>query len=194
MGRDGGEGATADEARAGAAAAGGVTTTDLVPYHGPVELQGVPAARAEVATGRHRRETDADRLAARAEVIAHLLLRGETYRSIGETLGISKSQVGREVAKIRAGWAERTAAAYQDRIDEEDAKLDWLERQWITEAGSDQKAAELLLKIMDRRARLLGLDKPTRIETTLHVDLEEKKQRAQGLIDEVERKREAKAG
>jgi hypothetical protein len=161
-------------------------TAALVPYHGPVVTQGQTAALVDIAAGHHGQGTDADRLAARAEVIATLLLRGVSYRDIGEAVGISKSQVGREVAKIRTGWEARTAAAYGARIAEEDAKLDWLERQWFDAAGSDAKAAELLIRIMDRRAKLLGLDKPTKIDARLTLDVEAERARGLRLVEAVE--------
>lgn len=163
---------------------------ELVPHQGFVALQDGQAIQVEMAAGRCEPETARDRLAARLQVISDLHLQGETYRAIGATLGLSKSQVAREVAKIRSQWAERTATAYQQRIDEEDAKLDYLERSWLGAAATDGRAAQLLLQIMDRRARLLGLDKPQKSEVKVEItDVEAQRARAHELLDELARRR-----
>jgi hypothetical protein len=91
-------------------------------------------------------------------------------------LGISTSTVGDDVKVIRRSWRERAAEAYSAHVAEEVAKLDALERAWFPkamplhplatdEAVSAAAAAALVLhRIGERRAKLLGLNQPTRHE------------------------------
>lgn len=171
-----------------------MTSTALVPYDGPVFLQGNRGTLARTGTGPDGRGNDADRLAARRELISELHLQGYSYVQIGATVGIGKSQVGREIAKIRDLWAERTAANMQHRIDEEDAKLDLLERIAFRAAADDAKYVPAALAVMARRAALHGFDKPTKIEHSGEIEVAQKQQRAVELADELERKRLQRAG
>jgi hypothetical protein len=174
-----------------------VSAVELVPYAGSEALERARAGHDVLAAGRDGRGTDQDRLLARRRVIAALLLKGHTYRDIGAIVGLGKSQVGREVAKIREEWRDRTAVDYQARVDEEDAKLDLVEPIFLAAAAEGSaKGAEILLKIMDRRAKLLGLDKPAKLEVT-HPDESAQRQRAQellGRVDELAQRRTAHTG
>lgn len=145
-------------------------TGELVPFQGPVALQGHRGALARVGAGHDGRGTDADRLAARLETISELHLLGYTYRDIAATVGISKSQVGREIVKIRELRAERTATNEQQRIEEQDAKLGFLERIALRAAVADPRFISAALAVHDRLARLHGWDKPSKSESMLTIE------------------------
>jgi hypothetical protein len=69
---------------------------------------------------------------------------------------------------IRQEWTERRMTDYGDWLSEELAKLDRLELALLPLALQGQTAAaDRVLSIMDRRSRLLGLDKPERHEHTV---------------------------
>lgn len=137
----------------------------------------------------------------RRAMIADMLLRRVPERAMARQFGCSKSTVHRECEKIRREWRERHAEKFDAHVAESLAVLD---RTRATALSIMQRedvviparldALGKVLASEDRRARLLGLDKPTRIEATVHVDVEAKKERAKGLIDEVERKRQQRAG
>jgi hypothetical protein len=82
------------------------------------------------------------------------------------------------VKAVRQAWRDRRAADYAKCLDEEMAKLDLLEREVLPHArwggpdgGVDMWAADRALRIMDRRARMLGLDSPSKVDATIKVEL-----------------------
>jgi len=75
---------------------------------------------------------------------------------------VSRPTIARDAAAIRAEWRQHRLAAAQSLVDMELARLDRLEHVWWPVAQKQARAAELLLKISERRSRLLGLDAPPR--------------------------------
>lgn len=122
-----------------------------------------------------------DIIAKRREVVASLLLRGYTQRGIVEALAagyVDKTtgeRVGRflnpdtgeaytvgtingDVKALRREWAKKRDEHTDLWLADELAKLAELEREaWKV------RNLELVLKTIDRRAKLLGLDAPTRV-------------------------------
>lgn len=137
--------------------------------------------------------------------IAERLLAHVPYRTIAQELTdlgwpTSKSVVAREVDKIRVEWVERHQQAFDAHVQEELGKIDALERHVLPIAmhgGKDGNpslgALDRAIALMDRKARLLGLDKPVKVETTITVDLEGERARGQQLVDELKAARERKA-
>lgn len=132
--------------------------------------------------------------------VAALYLSKLSGRAIAKRLDVSHSTIRKDIEKIKEQWRGRAALDYQAVVDEELAKLDGLERALIPLAfQGHHNAVNDLLKLMDRKARLLGLDQPTRIEAKVeHVEVEAKRARAQELLDtagddELARRRERTA-
>lgn len=89
---------------------------------------------------------------------------GMTYFEIAAALGIGKSQAQRYVQAGLAGAREQVASEASDLRAEEVSRLDGMLRGLWTDARKGHLGAvEKVLKIMERRAKLLGLDAPTRI-------------------------------
>ena len=95
-----------------------------------------------------------------------------------QQLGVSHSTVGEDVKVIRERWRERACTDYADLLAEEMARLDLLEREVLPKAlsggpegGVNLRAVDRVLAIRDRRARMLGLDAPSKVEATLKVEL-----------------------
>lgn len=113
--------------------------------------------------------------AARRERMAEALkLRqaGANYRTIGERLGISHTQAANDVADA---LREVTREAAEDVRDLELARLDDLFLIAYTKAKtSDMRAVDTALKVMERRAKYLGLDTVDRGDdiTAVHTLLE----------------------
>ena len=99
----------------------------------------------------------------RMRVSAMLLARVQ-QREMARRESVSLGTITNDIAVIRRNWRDRMAESYNAHVAEEVAKLDWLERGLMAHAlkGDDYDAIDRLIKIMDRRARLLGLDAPTR--------------------------------
>jgi len=94
--------------------------------------------------------------------------RGLTQRQIRDSLlnmkppiEVSIATVNRDLKIIRAEWKQKATESIDEWIASELADLDELEKQAWRE-----KRYDLILKIKDRRAKLLGLDKPMRTELT----------------------------
>lgn len=154
--------------------------------------RGEEPPRAEWTDAGERKRREKEERDLRRLRIAEMLLAHVPYRTIGAQLGISKSMVAKEVALIRAEWRERAARAYQTHVDEELGKIEALERYVLAKAmhggldeGADLAAVDRAIALMDRRARLLGLDKPQKVEVAVE-DLEAKRQRARELLDQVD--------
>lgn len=111
--------------------------------------------------------------AAKARMLKHqeqaLLLRrsGLSYAAIGQRIGLSKS---RAHALVQMGLedARQQIVTQSDELrTEEISRLDgMLAKVYAKAAKGDLQAVDRVLKIGERRAKLLGLEAPVRIEAT----------------------------
>jgi len=89
---------------------------------------------------------------------------GYDYRRIGETLGCSVTQAHRDVAAALKLTLQEPAddvrALEVERLD------NMLRALWRDVSAGNHGAIDRALRVMERRAKLLGLDAPTRTETT----------------------------
>lgn len=88
---------------------------------------------------------------------------GATYLQIGTALGVQKSRAYKIVAEaleeLNGLLAEDTDAVRRLELE----RLDRMTLSLFTQR-SNPRAADTLLRIMERRAKLLGLDTPTKFE------------------------------
>ncbi len=106
----------------------------------------------------------------RREQVAELVLAGYSYRQIGPMVGVSHAMVGKDVAAIREQWQARASEAYEQHVAEAMAALDLAQGRIVEAiADGDLAQADRLVKLLDRRARLLGLDAPARSEAEVTV-------------------------
>jgi hypothetical protein len=110
--------------------------------------------------------------------LAYLMTAHFTYREMAEKLGVASSTISEDVKVIRERWRERAVADYTSHLAEELAKLDLLEHELLPMAlsggpkgGISLRAVDRVLAIRDRRARMLGLDAPSKVEATFKVEL-----------------------
>ncbi|MFW6030978.1 MAG: helix-turn-helix domain-containing protein [Myxococcota bacterium] len=86
-----------------------------------------------------------------------LRLAGATYRQIGRELGVSHTQAQKDVKAMVREYATEPATEVRHQ---ELARLDRLMMgQWRQAMAGDSESVRNVLAIMDRRAKLLGLDK-----------------------------------
>lgn len=98
--------------------------------------------------------------AIRREKTLELRASGRSIRSIADELKISKSQVQRDIEKELKAAAEGRKKIAGLIIDLELAKLDALEEKaWEHITDGELSAIDRVLRAMERRAKLLGLDK-----------------------------------
>ena len=107
----------------------------------------------------------AEAAAKRRQKALDLRIAGVRYRQIGAQLGVSYQTAYRDVqtalgelAKLQAGKAEHLRELEVERCDRLQMAL------WPKARSGDETAARTVLAVMDRRAKLLGLDAPTKLE------------------------------
>jgi len=124
--------------------------------------------------------------AARREKALELRAKGRSIRSIAKELKVSKSQVQRDLeAELKAAAEDRRKIA-ELLIDLELTKLDELEQEaWKHIRDGELPAIDRVLRSMERRAKLLGLDKTGEGGDTGSLD---------DLVATIERMREARRG
>lgn len=110
-------------------------------------------------------------LAHRTRKALTLRLQGLTFREVAEQVGVSVATahkyVTRALADIPKGEADTLRALECERLDALQAAY------WDAALAGNLDAADRVLRIIDRRARLLGLDAPQRMEmNTGDVDLD----------------------
>ncbi|MEU2453929.1 hypothetical protein ABZ605_28100 [Streptomyces sp. NPDC012765] len=117
----------------------------------------MPASKAQQATTAHRR----------AQAIA-LRLAGMDYQTIAERLQYAdRGAASKDVHRALEANLEAESVAAATLRELEVQRLDRMQAAaWAKAAKGDLKAIETVLKVIDRRARLLGLDRPARTEIT----------------------------
>lgn len=122
--------------------------------------------------GHVRAAKDRDRMTAQgAEAIA-LRIRGMSYHAIGEQLGVSHNAafllIRRELAKVAAKSLELATVERDTQLARLDEALSSI---WpILSSDNEElrlKAIDRLVKLEERRAKLLGLDAPERITAAI---------------------------
>jgi len=87
-----------------------------------------------------------------------LRLEGKTYRTIGAALGVTVKQAYDDVQDALSEITREPAeAVLQMELERLDEVYEHMRRVMVREG--DTKAAEVVLKSLDRRAKYLGLDK-----------------------------------
>jgi acyl carrier protein phosphodiesterase len=86
---------------------------------------------------------------------------GLSYRDIGLELGVNHATVYKDVQVTIKQFLDEAREHHAQIMAIEAARLDDLQRvMWEKAAMGDRRAVDTVLKIMERRAKLLGLDTP----------------------------------
>ncbi|NLF57646.1 MAG: hypothetical protein GX580_08405 [Candidatus Hydrogenedens sp.] len=116
-------------------------------------------------TKRNQTRPDALRAAERRHRAFALRLEGRTFRQIGDELGINGGTAHRDITRHMAEQRERFAELAADALTLELERLDsMLAAVWQSAMGGHLPAVDRVLKISERRARLLGLDRPAPVD------------------------------
>jgi DNA-binding CsgD family transcriptional regulator len=124
----------------------------------------------------------------RRRQVATLALARVPQQDIARQLAVSEATISRDLRTVRADWGAAAVADLDTLIQQERAVLDADERRWRTQwAGwmpkqdettgktppptAEQTAGQArcydrILAIMERRAKLLGIDKPIKVTPT----------------------------
>lgn len=103
----------------------------------------------------------------RRQLCVELRRSGKSYDEIAHQVGISKSQAHRHV---ESALAEAREAIDADAVELKAQELDRLNAMlsglWTEARRGNHGAVDRVLKIMERRAKLLGLDAPLKVAKT----------------------------
>jgi hypothetical protein len=103
--------------------------------------------------------------AQRRQSAVSLRVAGRTYAQIADELGVSKQRAYQAVAEAVAEVNQQCRESAEELRRVECERLDAAQAAiWDKVVGGDLKAVETFLKLATRRARLLGLDAPTRTQ------------------------------
>jgi hypothetical protein len=112
--------------------------------------------------------SDVDLAKMRQAEAIELRIAGQTFAQIGDALGVDRKTAWRYVQAALAERARETAPDRDALIGEQITVLETiLEGQLPKAADGDARAAEVIIRALDRQARLFGLDAPIRVKTEL---------------------------
>ena len=110
----------------------------------------------------------AERAIARQQLVSQVMqlrLSGHSYDSIAQLLGLPRSRVVRIVEReLDRAYREPVEMLLQLELDRLDALM---RAYWDAALAGDGEAADRVLRIMDRRARYLGLDRQDTVQEDL---------------------------
>lgn len=110
--------------------------------------------------------------------VSDWLLQGYTYDQMGEALAgldmaSSKSTIASDVRQIQQEWRAAYTRAFMDHASQQLAVLNALEAKLMRMTMGEKAnlwAIDRLLGILDRKAKLLGLDAPSKVEVSLKIE------------------------
>lgn len=106
--------------------------------------------------------------AEREKRVMEMVLGGYTFARIAEVLGYADASGAHRAYKRGLDKTVRPAA--EEVRAQEEERLDHLTRVWLplalglNGAAPNRQAAEIMMKVMDRRAKMFGVDAPTKVE------------------------------
>lgn len=122
-----------------------------------------------MAKGKRTRQNEAE-FTERQRSVFELIKEGLSYRAIGARLNVSHETVRRDAAFSLKNARKENADLAQSWVAIELARLDALhETIWQKALAADPIYIDRALKIAERRARLLGLDKPVKNDLTINL-------------------------
>lgn len=91
---------------------------------------------------------------------------------IAERLGVGKSTIGRDVQAIRKGWRGEARTSIQEHIEAHLGELaalkDAIRKDALNTKSEKQLAAiDRMVKLLEREAKMLGLDQPAKSEVAV---------------------------
>lgn len=107
----------------------------------------------------------------RRRKVAQLYLRRQTQAEIARVLNVSQQTISDDIAELRKQWAAENVENLDQVKVREAAELDEMEAEAAVEF-SKRKNWEWFdrrLKVKERRARLLGLDAPTKTDANVNI-------------------------
>ena len=115
------------------------------------------------------KRTTAAQVEARRDQVMAMVLAGGTVREIGRALGVHYATVARDVeARLHAMASECPNTAKYREIHRQ--RINDLLKHWWPRARSEPAALDRVIRLLEREARLLGLDAPVQHEVAARVE------------------------
>jgi len=109
--------------------------------------------------------TDRALIADRRRKVAANIQAGLSQAQIADALGVSRPTVHRDVQALIREWKAGGGRTIETYVALENSPLDrMLNVIWPDVLNGNLQAIDKMLRIMERRAKLLGLDAPTRVD------------------------------
>ncbi len=111
---------------------------------------------------------------------------GNTYREIAREMKITLREAHKLVTTAYKEAAHKTQETLDQMVALHNDRLDWMLKNLVREIeGGSARAIEVAIKLLDRQAKLLGLDAPTKKEVQVRFD----QMSDQELVEEAKRLR-----
>lgn len=107
----------------------------------------------------------------RRRKVAQLYLRRQTQEEIGRVLGVSQDTISLDLKALREKWAAENVENLDQVKVREAAELDEMEAEAAVEFSrrKNWEWFDRRLKVKERRAKLLGLDAPTKTDANVNI-------------------------
>lgn len=107
-------------------------------------------------------------IADRQREVSKRLLAGMHYRDIAADLGVGLGTVARDVQKLLAEWKDARLINTGEKIAIDERRLEQLIGKFMEVAIGklDPRAAEVVIKALDRKASMLGLNAAAKTDVT----------------------------
>lgn len=116
---------------------------------------------------KHKGKSEDQRLLERRQMVWDLRVAGATYRQIAEKLKVSHVTVHKDCMITMAERQAQMAELIDGYVAMENERLDaLLLGLWPAARKGDPESVRAAVRVMERRAKLLGLDQPTKTEHT----------------------------
>lgn len=103
--------------------------------------------------------------------VATNLLAGRSLREIAREIGSSSATVQRDAALIRKEWREEYLHDADEHIRQDLKRIDIaLQSIWDAVEGGKLSAIDRMIRLLDQRAKYLGLYAPSRVEGELNIN------------------------
>jgi len=113
-----------------------------------------------------------DEIEQRRVQVAQLVKGGASQREIARALGVGLARVNSDLQVLRKRWRQESGIATAEHVALDVQRLnEWLIAITNEVRSGDKRAIEVGLRILERRAALLGLDAPRRVDQRLHGQL-----------------------
>lgn len=112
---------------------------------------------------------EAVKIEERRKKVSSLYKRHQSQAEIARVLGVSQQTISVDIAAIRETWKQEGLLNFDEVKQREAAELDEMEAEAAVEFGKRKNWEwfDRRLKVKERRARLLGLDEPAKVDNTV---------------------------